>query len=74
MPCDNCKYAEWHRTKNGKLHPDKQGRCTYVWCAPSLPKAFYFPGSYGNTPYPSGGHIERGDRATDGCCYFTQLA
>ena len=26
-PCVGCWFAEWNRTKSGKLHPTKTGRC-----------------------------------------------
>lgn len=29
MICEQCKYAEWKRTKNGRLHPSGQGRCAW---------------------------------------------
>lgn len=25
--CDGCRHADWKRTANGRLHPDKQGKC-----------------------------------------------
>lgn len=28
-PCIGCRFAEWDRTKNGALHPNKSGRCTW---------------------------------------------
>lgn len=28
-PCIGCRFAEWERTKNGKLHPNKLGHCTW---------------------------------------------
>lgn len=30
MKCDGCKYAEWQLTKNGRLHPSGDGKCTYL--------------------------------------------
>lgn len=29
MKCDDCKFANWYRTSNGRLHPNKAGRCTF---------------------------------------------
>jgi hypothetical protein len=59
--CDGCKFADWKRTKNGRLHPGKQGRCTFEWVPPPLPAAFYyFHGIKGSFPKPNGGWIERG--------------
>ena len=68
MSCDDCMYAAWKRTSNGRLHPDKTGRCTFAWIPPPLPKAFYFYGT--GEPKPSGGYIERGAMRADDClCY-----
>lgn len=58
MKCNNCYFASWERTKNGRLHPNKQGRCKYLKLHPlnlTLPDAFYFIGSLN----VCGGHIER---------------
>lgn len=69
--CDDCVYADWKRTKNGRLHPDKTGRCKFVWSPPPLPKAFSFSFSYNKSmPTPSGGFIERGCPRCDGCECF----
>jgi len=27
--CNGCKFAEWKKTKNGRLHPDEGGRCSW---------------------------------------------
>lgn len=27
--CLYCRFARWQRTKNGRLHPSKEGRCTF---------------------------------------------
>lgn len=53
--CSTCQFAEWHRTKVGRLHPDGDGRCT--WIAPEfkIPKAMYWMGS----TKPMGGYIDR---------------
>ena len=29
VKCMDCKFAQWKRTSNGRLHPDKSGRCTW---------------------------------------------
>lgn len=67
--CDNCAYAEWKRTANGRLHPDKSGRCTFLKKHPRddrLPAAFYWIGS---APNPAGGAIERGDKVRTMCVF-----
>lgn len=68
--CDDCKWAGWQRTSNGRLHPSKQGRCTKEWTPPPLPAAFYFTQFAGNTPVPSGGYIERGNELREHCAYW----
>ena len=75
MKCDKCKWANWNRTKTGRLHPDKSGRCTYKIAVPELPAAFdwgYL--SYGRkTPIePSGGYIERGEELKNNCVYYEE--
>ena len=69
MSCDDCTHAIWKLTSNGRLHPNKQGRCGFKWEPPPLPKAFYFYGS--SQGKPSGGYIERGEKRTDGCPCFS---
>jgi len=27
--CDGCKFANWKRTSNGRLHPDGSGKCKW---------------------------------------------
>jgi hypothetical protein len=70
--CDDCAYADWKRTSNGRLHPDKFGHCRFVWVPPPLPKAFSFGygGNRDRSPYTSGGYIERGDHRCDDCPCF----
>lgn len=67
--CKYCKYAAWKRTTNGRLHPDKSGRCTYPVKVPALPQAFYWI----STPSPCGGHIERGRPLNDHCAYYHRV-
>lgn len=73
MTCDNCTFAEWKRTKTGRLHPDKSGRCK--WMAERgldlrLPVAFYWLGyDGGRHPLPTGGRIERGKRHKAPCIF-----
>ena len=71
MNCDGCKYADWRRTSNGRLHPDKSGRCVYLREHPlnlKVPAAFYWT-SWSQEPNPSGGFIERG-RELPKLCIF----
>lgn len=73
MPdCTTCAYAEWQRTKAGRLHPSGAGKCTWDgWRKWELPKAFYYI-TYGwmkVAPQPSGGCISRKDPRSDCPCY-----
>ena len=65
--CDDCKFADWKRTKDGRLHPSKEGRCTYEYSVAQLPQAFYW---IGTPPTPSGGYIARGKDLQDHCAYW----
>ena len=54
--CLNCKFAEWARTKNGRVNPRQAGRCTWTktvrippYAEPSLGQnngAIVFEGGY----------------------------
>lgn len=69
--CNECKYAEWERTKLGRLHPNKQGKCTFPPPrVPALPPAFYW--STFSRPEPKGGHITRGREMHEHCAYWTR--
>jgi len=60
--CLNCKFAEWRRTANGRLHPDQTGRCRWVMPDIKIPSAFYWNGFIGRKEVPApcgGGFIER---------------
>lgn len=68
MTCDECKFADWKRTANGRLHPSKAGMCKRLDVFPldmRLPAAFYWIGHVG--PKPSGGYIERDRQLKNGC-------
>ncbi len=67
LKCDGCKYADWHRTSNGRLHQNKQGSCTYKYSIPPLPQSRYF---IRGTPESYGGQIERGRALKDHCVYY----
>jgi len=64
--CDWCKYAEWKKTKNGRLHPDKSGKCTFEIKPEVLPASFY----YINKGSLCGGQIERGKKLNSHCLTF----
>lgn len=48
--CDTCRFADWNKTANGRLHPGKQGKCT--WTAPvyPIPKAVSYSWAGGGKP------------------------
>jgi len=66
--CTRCKYAEWDKTKAGKLHPSGEGQCKYPWTMPQLPGSKYWIGR--NPPEPFGGHISRKVEFKEHCPYF----
>lgn len=61
--CDECKYANWKRTKAGKLHPDKAGKCEFLVKPAAVPSAFY----YIIDPILHGGFIYRGEELKRNC-------
>lgn len=65
--CDKCAHAIWNRTANGRLHPNKQGRCGFPLVIPQLPNAMYWISS---APKPSGGFIKRGHVYETHCAYY----
>jgi hypothetical protein len=73
MKCDACKYANWARTANGRLHPSKQGKCTFKKNVP-VPASM---STFGSNINPDGkiliegGWIERGDELRRDCAYYT---
>lgn len=67
--CARCKYAEWRRTENGKLHPSGDGKCGYPWELKPLPSSMYWVGS---SPKPVGGWINRRKDFEYHCPYWTQ--
>ena len=64
--CTHCKYANWHRTDAGKLHPSGAGRCTFEPKIPELPASKY----YISRPMIGGGTIRRRKELDDHCAYF----
>ena len=71
-PCCVCKYANWDRTKAGRLHPSGDGFCQWKMPEIKLPIAFYFFTPNRNTvPDPHGGHISRNSEFDD-CPAFEQ--
>lgn len=65
--CRYCKFADWKRSVDGKLHRSGEGKCTYKVKMPVLPASFY----YVINPYLSGGIINRKKDFEDHCpCYL----
>jgi hypothetical protein len=72
MNCNGCFYAEWKRTSNERLHPDKMGRCTYPDKHPldlekKIPGAFLIFSSL----RLDGGYIERDHELARKCAFKT---
>lgn len=66
--CTHCRYAEWKRTKSGKLHPSGDGRCKFPYGLPQLPASMYWIGM----PTPSGGWINRREELKQHCPYYAR--
>jgi hypothetical protein len=70
--CLDCKYAVWDRTAKGRLHPSGEGKCTYPYKVPELPKSMYWIG--GIPPSQCGGYISRKKELKDHCAYYNKEA
>lgn len=68
--CKDCKYAEWDRTKTGRLSPSGNGRCIYPYKVPKLPASMYWISF--STPHPCGGNINRKEELKEDCIYFNR--
>ena len=68
MKCIGCKYADWKRTKNGRLHPSGEGRCRYEMKVPQLPNAFFW--MHLSSPELDGGRISRKQTYDTHCPYY----
>ena len=55
--CKGCKYADWERTKAGRLHPTGGGTCIFYVKMPALPNSMYWLLGAGPSFY--GGSINR---------------
>ena len=66
--CTKCKHAEWARKKNGHLHNDGFGQCTWKFVVKSLPPCMYWtiPGMV------TGGYISRHTELTKHCAYYEE--
>jgi Holliday junction resolvase-like predicted endonuclease len=74
MKCDSCKYAEWNRTSNGRLHQNKMGKCTLKKTLKIPASAEYYVKQRCKTGtldfVVDGGFIERG-HVFEQCAYYT---
>jgi hypothetical protein len=66
--CTDCKYAEWHVTERGRLHPSGNGDCKVEIKTPVLPGSMYWL----YKPEPLGGGINRHEELDDHCAYYTR--
>jgi hypothetical protein len=66
--CKGCKFANWDKTKTGKLSPTGDGKCTYEVKLPVLPASMY----WSSAPHIYGGHIERHGEMKEHCAYYTR--
>jgi hypothetical protein len=67
--CTKCKHAEWDRTKNGRLHPNGQGKCKYPYKLPELPASMFW--GMGEME-PFGGWINRREQLLTHCPYYEE--
>lgn len=65
--CDDCKYANWNKRADCKLHPYGDGKCMFSWQIPKLPASMYW---IGVEPKPSGGYINRKSDLKEDCVYY----
>ncbi len=68
--CNCCKYADWYRTQNGRLHSSGDGKCTYPYKVPVLPASMHW--TWRVDPTPSGGFINRREELKEHCAYFAR--
>ena len=66
--CTDCKYAQWEKTKTGRLHPSGNGKCTYNYKVPQLPASMHWHG--GKPLKPLGGQINRKKELKHHCVYY----
>lgn len=54
--CMTCKYAQWDRTRSGRLDRSRGGKCTWVMPVIAIPKAISFGWGKGGEMPISQGH------------------
>ena len=72
MTCDKCKFANWKRTSNGRLHPDGTGRCTYAarHAVPASTPSWGMNLDHDRMMVVQGGHISRGHDWSGPCALY----
>lgn len=68
--CEGCLFADWDRTSNGRLHPNKMGTCTWkktVRVPPSYRGSVMGRHTPGAPEVLSAGRIERGQYGFKAC-------
>ena len=66
--CLHCRYAEWDKTKTGRLSPTGDGTCTWKFKPTPLPASMYYIG--GGSLLPRGGFINRKEELKEHCTYY----
>jgi hypothetical protein len=66
--CNGCKFAEWKKTKGGKLHPSGDGNCKFKIVLPKLPACKNWIGH--TAIYTVEGIINRKALFSDHCPYY----
>lgn len=68
--CKDCRFAQWKRTTNGRLHPSGMGNCAFPWRMPAIPASMYWV-PY-TPPLLAGGLINRKENLKEHCAYYTR--
>lgn len=73
--CDDCKYATWQRTTAGRLHPSRDGKCTFETDVqlPNSAGYTWWRVSKGNVLEVRGDYIQRKREHKYDCPYFARL-
>ena len=56
--CLTCNLAEWHRTDNGRLHPNGEGKCGWKPIHIPTPAAWRWGNGSTKQPIPEWGWID----------------
>ena len=50
--CADCRFAQWERTKTGRIMRKVAGQCTWVWTPPPLPRSLELLGPFRRAIWP----------------------